>query len=113
MRTQKWFFLPSLVILTVWIIISIWAMDKVGVLEIVQREYATLKMVGLRVKEPERPLFIMNTYFHAWGHRFLYDRQTLQSALESVDFETFASCVMAKATTRNYACGAAYLRDWE
>lgn len=208
MRTQKWFFLPSLVILTVWTVVSIWAMDKVGVLEIAQREYAAfsarktiehylastgvrklqigagpnnlpgwlntdiepregqafldatkpfpipdnslnyiyaeqviehlpfeggmvmlreshrvlapggklrvatpdlrqlvalfdqdsteperrfmtaqLKMVGLRVvKEPERPLFIMNMYFHAWGHRFLYDRQTLQSALESVGF---------------------------
>jgi predicted SAM-dependent methyltransferase len=47
---------------------------------------AQLKMVGLNVKEAERPLFIMNTYFHAWGHQFLYDRQTLQSALESVGF---------------------------
>jgi predicted SAM-dependent methyltransferase len=47
---------------------------------------AQLKMLGLTVKEPERPLFIMNIYFHAWGHRFLYDRQTLQSALESVGF---------------------------
>lgn len=47
---------------------------------------AQLKMQGLNVKEPERPLFIMNVYFHEWGHRFLYDRQTLQSALESVGF---------------------------
>ena len=47
---------------------------------------AQLKMVGLTFKEPERPLFIMNIYFHAWGHQFLYDRQTLQSALESVGF---------------------------
>jgi hypothetical protein len=38
------------------------------------------------VKEPERPLFVMNTYFHAWGHQFLYDNQSLQSALESVGF---------------------------
>ena len=43
-------------------------------------------LVGLSVKEPERPLFIMNMYFHAWGHRFLYDQQTLQSALKSVGF---------------------------
>ena len=47
---------------------------------------AQLKMVGLSVKEPERRLFIMNTYFRAWGHQFLYDRQTLKSALESVGF---------------------------
>ena len=40
MRAQKWFFLPCLVLLTVWTIISIWAMDKVGVLQIVQRESA-------------------------------------------------------------------------
>jgi predicted SAM-dependent methyltransferase len=43
-------------------------------------------MVRLNVKEPERPLFIMNTYFYNWGHQFLYDRQTLLSALESVGF---------------------------
>jgi predicted SAM-dependent methyltransferase len=47
---------------------------------------AQLKMVGLSVKESERPLFIMNTYFREWGHQFLYDRQTLQSALESAGF---------------------------
>ena len=47
---------------------------------------AQLKREGLSVKEPERPLFIMNMYFQAWGHRFLYDRQTLLSALESVGF---------------------------
>jgi predicted SAM-dependent methyltransferase len=47
---------------------------------------AHLKMERLSVKEPERPLFIMNMYFHAWGHQFLYDKQSLQSALESVEF---------------------------
>jgi predicted SAM-dependent methyltransferase len=47
---------------------------------------ALLKMERLSVKEPERPLFVMNTYFHAWGHQFLYDNQSLQSALESVGF---------------------------
>ena len=48
---------------------------------------AQLKMSGLSVNAAERPLFILNTYFsHAWGHQFLYDRQTLKSALESVGF---------------------------
>jgi predicted SAM-dependent methyltransferase len=48
---------------------------------------AQLKMVGLlNVNEAERPLFVMNTYFHEWGHQFLYDRQTLKSALDSVGF---------------------------
>jgi len=47
---------------------------------------AQLKLEGLSVKERERPLFIMNMYFHAWGHQFLYDQQTLQLALESVGF---------------------------
>ena len=47
---------------------------------------AQLKLEGLSVKEPERPLFIMNMYFHTWGHQFLYDQQTLKSALESVGF---------------------------
>jgi predicted SAM-dependent methyltransferase len=47
---------------------------------------AQLEMVGLSVRNSERPLFIMNTYFHAWGHQFLYDRHTLESALESVGF---------------------------
>jgi predicted SAM-dependent methyltransferase len=47
---------------------------------------AQLKMSRLDVKEPERPLFILNAYFHAWGHRFLYDRQTLASVLATVGF---------------------------
>lgn len=47
---------------------------------------AQLKMVGLTVHEPERPLFILNTYFHDWGHRFLYDQQTLKSAAETAGF---------------------------
>src|SRR5262245_6846979 len=47
---------------------------------------AQLKRENLSVKEPERPLFTMNMYFRAWGHQFLYDRQTLKSALESVGF---------------------------
>jgi predicted SAM-dependent methyltransferase len=44
------------------------------------------KRVDLSVKEPERPVFIMNIYLHGFGHQFVYDRQTLQSALESVGF---------------------------
>jgi predicted SAM-dependent methyltransferase len=47
---------------------------------------AQLKAVGLSVNEAERPQFIMNMFFHEWGHQFLYDRQTLKSALESVGF---------------------------
>jgi predicted SAM-dependent methyltransferase len=47
---------------------------------------AQLKLEGFSVKEPERPLFVMNMYFHLWGHQFLYDQQTLRSALESVGF---------------------------
>ena len=47
---------------------------------------ALLKMERLSVKEPERPLFVINTFFHAWGHQFLHDKQSLQSALESVGF---------------------------
>jgi predicted SAM-dependent methyltransferase len=47
---------------------------------------AQLKMVGLTVKAPEQPLFILNVYFREWGHQFLYDQQTLQSALESAGF---------------------------
>ena len=75
---------------------------------------AQLKRENLSVKEPERPLFTMNMYFHAWGHQFLYDRQTLQSALRSVGFRD----VRFPAPQRKRRSGiaqrrAAHLRDWE
>ena len=47
---------------------------------------AQLKLEGVRVTESEKPLFTMNMYFRAWGHQFLYDKQGLQSALESAGF---------------------------
>lgn len=49
---------------------------------------AQLKMVRLTIAQPERPLFILNTYFHAWGHEFIYDQRTLRSALESAGFRS-------------------------
>jgi predicted SAM-dependent methyltransferase len=47
---------------------------------------AQLKMVRLTVPLGERPLFILNTYSQAWGHRFLYDQQTLGSAARAAGF---------------------------
>lgn len=47
---------------------------------------AQLKLERVSVKEAESPLFIMNMYFYRWGHQFLYDQQTLRSALEAVGF---------------------------
>jgi predicted SAM-dependent methyltransferase len=35
---------------------------------------------------PLRSSFVINLLFHGWGHRFLYDEQTLASALETVGF---------------------------
>jgi predicted SAM-dependent methyltransferase len=47
---------------------------------------AQLKWEKISVTESEKPLFTMNLYFRAWGHQFLYDKQGLQSALESAGF---------------------------
>jgi predicted SAM-dependent methyltransferase len=47
---------------------------------------AQLKMSKLNVPPRERPLFILNTYSQAWGHRFLYDPQTLGSAAQVAGF---------------------------
>jgi predicted SAM-dependent methyltransferase len=47
---------------------------------------AQLKMSRLNVAPRERPLFILNTYLQAWGHRFLYDPQTLGSAAQIAGF---------------------------
>jgi predicted SAM-dependent methyltransferase len=32
------------------------------------------------------PGFVLNNFFRDWGHQFIYDRQTLRHALESVGF---------------------------
>jgi predicted SAM-dependent methyltransferase len=33
-----------------------------------------------------KPIFVINNAFHNWGHRFLYDRETLQMIMEEVGF---------------------------
>jgi predicted SAM-dependent methyltransferase len=32
------------------------------------------------------PGFVLNNFMHAWGHRFIYDRDTLRHALEAAGF---------------------------
>jgi predicted SAM-dependent methyltransferase len=36
--------------------------------------------------DAELPGFVLNNFMHAWGHRFVYDRQTLRHALEAEGF---------------------------
>ena len=53
----------------------------------VQRRYIRWAIASF-VPETDAPLpgFVVNNFLHAWGHRFVYDRNTLRHALESAGF---------------------------
>jgi predicted SAM-dependent methyltransferase len=40
----------------------------------------------------------INRAFHGWGHRFLYNRHTLRSALERSGFREFLECAYGRST---------------
>ena len=53
----------------------------------VQRRYLRWAVDSF-VRETDAPLpgFVVNNFMHAWGHRFVYDRDTLRHALEAAGF---------------------------
>jgi len=53
----------------------------------VQRRYLRWAVDSF-VPETDAPLpgFVVNNFMHAWGHRFVYDRDTLRHALEAAGF---------------------------
>jgi predicted SAM-dependent methyltransferase len=54
-----------------------------------ERRFMTqqLERERVSVKDAYQPLFALNMYFRNWGHQFLWDRQTLQSVLQSAGFQ--------------------------
>jgi predicted SAM-dependent methyltransferase len=61
----------------------------------VQRRYLRWAVDSF-VPETDAPLpgFVVNNFMHAWGHRFVYDRDTLRHALEAAGFvEVEDGCV--------------------
>jgi predicted SAM-dependent methyltransferase len=53
----------------------------------VQRRYLRWAVDSF-VPDTDEPLpgFVVNNFMHAWGHRFVYDRDTLRHALEAAGF---------------------------
>jgi predicted SAM-dependent methyltransferase len=41
-----------------------------------------------------REVFVINNFFRAWGHRFIYDEETLRTALEDAGFESVVRCAL-------------------
>lgn len=64
---------------------------------------AQLKMMGLNVKEPHRPLFIMNMYFMSGAITFFTTGKRLDRPWSLWVFETFISSAITKATIQNCA----------
>jgi predicted SAM-dependent methyltransferase len=44
------------------------------------------------------PGFVLNNFVHAWGHRFIYDADTLGHALERAGFADVRSCPMGESS---------------
>lgn len=51
------------------------------------------------VEDADAPLpgFVINNFFRAWGHRFIYDEQTLRHALESAGFADIEEQAVAES----------------
>jgi predicted SAM-dependent methyltransferase len=45
-----------------------------------------------------RPAFVINNAFHNWGHRFLYDRELLELALERAGFHGITACAYGESS---------------
>jgi predicted SAM-dependent methyltransferase len=49
------------------------------------------------------PGFVVNTFFRAWGHRFIYDGQTLRHALETAGFVDVEECRVGESSGQRLA----------
>jgi predicted SAM-dependent methyltransferase len=46
-------------------------------------------------------VFVINNFFRAWGHQFIYDRQALQEAMRGAGFTGFGPCRVGESDDRN------------
>jgi hypothetical protein len=51
-----------------------------------QRDYIDWAAQFLAPGQPATPVAVVNNFLHAWGHKFIYDRQTLTDLLQSRGF---------------------------
>jgi predicted SAM-dependent methyltransferase len=58
----------------------------------VQQRYLRWAVDSFGDADATLPGFVINTFVRAWGHRFIYDGQTLRHALESAGFVDVEAC---------------------
>lgn len=44
-----------------------------------------------------RAAFVINNFFHAWGHRFIYDEETLREAMSLTGFHDVTLCQLGES----------------
>ena len=54
----------------------------------------------------ESPVYVLNNFMRAWGHQFIYDKQTLMSALRNAGFARIEECELQVSSTK-YLCNLA------
>ena len=51
-----------------------------------ERDYLAYSTEGIHGAMPASPCFVINNFVRAWGHQFIYDDETLRSAMTSSGF---------------------------
>lgn len=51
-----------------------------------------------RTGQPNNPVYVINHFHTAWGHKIIYDPETLKSFLESVGFKNIVQCEVGKSS---------------
>jgi predicted SAM-dependent methyltransferase len=84
-----------------------------GELTDVQRQYIDWAIRTV-VEEPDAvqlPGFVLNNFFRAWGHRFIYDPDTLRYALERAGFADVEEQPVGESGDKRLAGLERHMRD--
>jgi len=80
--------------------------DERGKLDPAQTQYVDWIAAEFIGEDRAEPVFVLNNLFRAWGHQFLYDEETLRSALIAAGFSGARRCTVGESAD-------AHLRDLE
>lgn len=63
-----------------------------------QKQYLDWLAATFTPEAPEpKAVFVINTFFQSWGHRFLYDEDTLRGAFRQAGFEDLRVCSLGQS----------------
>lgn len=67
-----------------------------------QKRYLDWMAATFTPEAPEpKPVFVINTFFQSWGHRFIYDEESLRGVFHQAGFEDVRICSLGESQNPN------------